>query len=128
MDRAQALHRFWSSFGLTAYDVNSVPNKDEYPYTEPEFPYITYEVSVGGFESRTLLTASLWYNSTSWEGASKKSDEIEAYIGLGGVTIPYDNGLMWIKQGSTFAQRMGDINYGIKRMLLSIEVENLAVV
>ena len=35
MDKQQAIHGFWSSFGITAYDENSVPD-------DAELPYITY--------------------------------------------------------------------------------------
>ena len=31
MDKFQAQQSFWSSFGLTAYDENTVPDDAEYP-------------------------------------------------------------------------------------------------
>lgn len=43
MDRAQAIHSFWNSFGLKAYDENTVPDN-------AKLPYITYEVAVSSFD------------------------------------------------------------------------------
>lgn len=119
MDKSVALHRMWSSFSLPAYDMNVIPE-------DAVFPYITYEVSLNGFDDQTFMNASIWYNSDSWEEISKKTEEISEYIGYGGVTLPYDGGLLWVKRGSPFAQRMSDPNYGIRRMLISVVVEFLS--
>ena len=42
MTKAEALHSFYSSFGLTAYEENSVPD-------DAEFPYITYNITTDSF-------------------------------------------------------------------------------
>ena len=59
MTKASALYNFWSGFGLTAYEENTVP-------TEAEFPYITYQVVTDSFGAEVALTASVWYRDTSW--------------------------------------------------------------
>ena len=51
MTAEQTLHSFWSSFGLTAYDENSVPD-------DAVLPYITYSVSYDSFDNNVSLTAS----------------------------------------------------------------------
>ena len=43
MDKSQAVHDFWSSFGLTAYDENAVPDN-------AQMPYITYSVVTDSLE------------------------------------------------------------------------------
>ena len=54
MDRAQAINSFWNSFGLRAYDENTVPQN-------AVLPYITYEVAIASFEDGDVpLTASVW--------------------------------------------------------------------
>lgn len=101
MDKSQAIFSFWSSFGLTAYDENSVPD-------DAVMPYVTYSDITDSIEYVALLTGSLWYRTPSWKEISQKRDEISEYIGIGGVTIPLDRGYLWITRGTPFAQRMAD--------------------
>ncbi len=113
MNKAQALHAFWSGFGLTAYDENTVPE-------DAALPYITYQVMTGSWGDALLCTASIWYRSRSWEAISLKADEIAAAIGWAGKLLPTDDGAIWLKRGSPFAQRMSDPNDSIRRILLTI--------
>lgn len=119
MDKAQALHGFWSSFGLPAYDESTVPGT-------AELPYITYEVSTGALDEPVMLSASIWYKSTSWAAISQKSDAIGDYVGYGGVTLPYDGGLLWIKRSAPFAQRMNDPEGSLRRIVLHIDAEYMS--
>lgn len=120
MDSLQTLHSFWSSFGLKAYDENTVPDN---AMAANSGKYITYSVSMAYFDEPVLLSASLWYKSTSWAEITQKSAEIGDAIGLGGKTIPFDGGYLWIKRGVPFAQRMADEDDTIRRIYLNIEVE-----
>lgn len=105
MDKAQAIHHFWSSFGIPAYDENTIPTGEN----RPTPPYITYNVVEGAVESVLLLTGSVWYRSTSWVDISKKVDEIAEKLGQNGFHIEeVEGGYMWMVQGSPFAQRMSD--------------------
>lgn len=121
MDKAQALHEFWSSFGLTAIDENSAYDESN----ELPSDYITYEVQTANFGDSVALTASLWYRSTSWADISQKADEIAEYIGWGGKVIPVDYGYIWIKLGSPFAQRMAAEQDSLRRILMNISVDYL---
>ena len=121
MDKAQAIHNFWSSFNLTAIDENSAYDTT---ITLPS-NYITYEVQTSNLGDSVALTANLWYKSTSWSEISQKADEIAAYIGYGGKVIPIDDGYIWIKLGSPFAQRMDANNDGIRRIYMTIMVDFL---
>ena len=117
MDKAQALHDFWSSFGLPAYDVNTVPDN-------AEMPYITYETSTDSLDYVLALSASLWYKQMSWEDITKKADEISKYIfEQNPCTKKIDGGRMYIARGTPFAQRMADVDDMIRRIVLSIYVE-----
>ena len=124
MTKEQAIHQFWSSFGLTAYDENTVPD-------DAKLPYITYSVIVGDYGSSVTIPASLWYHSQSWKGITEKANEIENYIGLGGKIVKHDDGILWIKRASTFSQRMSagsteeDKNSSIRRIVLNIVVDYL---
>ena len=117
MDKAQAIHSFWSQFG-TAYDENTVPD-------DAQFPYITYNVDTGSLEDTIHLHASLWERSTSWENIQKLADRIAEYIGVGGVTIPVDGGYVWIVRGDPFTQRLADDTDNVRRIYLMINVEYL---
>lgn len=119
MSSDQALHQFWSGFGWTAYDRSTVPSSEMIP----DMPRITYDVAKAEFDTKLLLSASLWDESYSWERISKKADEIFDYIGWDGKIIKYDSGMIWIKRGSTFAQRMSDENDKVRRIYLTVEVE-----
>lgn len=116
MNKAEALHSFWSSFDLPAYDEYTVPDK-------PSFPYITYEVSEGELDYPVVTSGSLWYQGTSWSGAENKADEIARKIRKMNA-IRLDNGFLAITAGSPFAQRMDDPNDDrIRRMLINITAE-----
>lgn len=118
MTKAAAMQSFWASFGLTAYEENAVPSGDD----APEFPYITYELVTDDLGESTLMTASVWYRSSSWVDANAKAEEIGRYIGYRGVFLPCDGGRIWIMRARPFAQSMGDANDGmIKRKIINIE-------
>ncbi len=119
MDKLQALHSFWESFDLSAYDENTVPTGDN----KPDYPYITYDASVSNFGSSVALSGSLWYYGTTWSQATTKMTEIQSYVGRGGVMIPCDDGAVWIKQGSPFAQRVADPNDMVRRIYINVEAE-----
>ena len=120
MDKAQALHAFWSSFGLPAYDNTVVLDEGA------TMPYITYDVSTDSLENSLSLNASLWYRSTSWEAISKKAESIAFYIKhMNPPSISIDGGRMYVTKGTPFAQRMSDENPMIRRIVLSINVEFL---
>lgn len=117
MTKAAAIYQFWNSFGLTAYEENSVPD-------DATFPYITYQLVTDSFDREIPLTASIWYRSESWTGINAKTEEISQKISRGGKIIPCDGGAIWLKRGKPFAQNMGDESDDlIKRKYLNITVE-----
>ena len=117
MTKAAAIYQFWSGFGLTAYEENTVP-------TDVAFPYITYQLVTDSFDREIPLTASLWYRSESWTAINAKTEEISQKISRGGKFIPCDSGAIWLKRGQPFAQSMGDESDNlIKRKYLNITAE-----
>ena len=117
MTKAAAIYQFWNSFGLTAYEENSVPD-------DADFPYITYQLVTDSFEREIPLTASLWYRSESWTAINAKTEEISQKISRGGKIISCDGGAIWLKRGQPFAQNMGDESDNlIKRKYLNITAE-----
>lgn len=117
MTKSAAIYRFWSSFGLNAYEENTVP-------TDAVFPYVTYQLVTDSFDREVAATASLWYRGESWTDINAKTEEIAKDIGLGGKIIKLDGGCIWIKRGHPFAQNMGDESDDlIKRKYLNLTFE-----
>ena len=117
MTKAAAIYQFWSSFGLTAYEENTVSD-------DASFPYITYQLVTDSFDREIPLSASLWYRSESWTAINAKTEEISQKISRGGKIISCDDGAIWLKRGKPFAQNMGDESDNlIKRKYLNITAE-----
>ena len=117
MTKAAAIYQFWNSFGLTAYEENTVP-------TDAAFPYITYQLVTDSFDREIPLTASIWYRSESWTAINAKTEEISQKISRGGKIISCDGGAIWLKRGQPFAQNMRDESDDlIKRKYLNITAE-----
>ena len=117
MTKAAAMYQFWNSFGLTAYEENTVPDN-------AVFPYITYQLVTDSFDREIPLSASLWYRSESWTAINAKTEEISQKISRGGKIISCDGGAIWMKRGQPFAQNMGDESDDlIKRKYLNITAE-----
>ena len=117
MNKIQALHSFWSSFELNAYDVNSVPDN-------VKLPYLTYEVSDDNFGATLIQNTNLWYRSNSWVEITAKEQEISDFITRGGRMITYTDGAIWIRKSTPWAQRLADVSDStIRRIVLSVVVE-----
>ena len=117
MTKAAAIYQFWNSFGLTAYEENTVPD-------DAIFPYITYQLVTDSFDREIPLTASLWYRSEIWTAINDKTEEISQKISRGGKIISCDGGAIWLKRGQPFAQNMGDESDDlIKRKYINITAE-----
>ena len=117
MTKAAAIYQFWNSFGMTAYEENTVP-------TDATFPYVTYQLITDSFDSEVPVIASLWYRSESWTAINAKTEEISQKISRGGKIISCDGGAIWLKRGQPFAQSMGDESDDlIKRKYLNITAE-----
>lgn len=123
MDKEQALHQFWSSFGLTAYDENTVPDN---ALTTNGGKYLTYNVATASLDEPTPLYANLWYKSSSWAEITVKANEIAEAIGRGGAIVPFDGGKIWICRGTPFSQRMPDDDDTIRRIYINVMAEYLS--
>ena len=118
MDRYEAQYNFWSSFGVPAYEQNSVPDLDIVT-----FPYITFAAVATPFAGEVDINASVWTRSTSWQTADALADLIDTRLKYGGEIVGYDGGIIWITAGTPLAQNMGDPDDdAIKRKLLNVEL------
>lgn len=99
-----------------------------YEITDPTgtgLPYITYMVVEDELGNPVYPSASLWCYGTSWAAISQKAKEIAESITTGGKVYKLDAGRAWVQRGHPFAQRMGDDNDMIRRIVLNIQVEFL---
>ena len=116
MDKFEAQYSFWASFGVPAYEENSVPDLDNVT-----FPYITYQAVSGLFDTDSTVSASIWTRSNSWDAADALALAMEARLKNGGAVINYDGGIIWITAAATFSQSMGEPDDDrIKRKLLTV--------
>ena len=129
-DKLQAVTAFWESFGIPAYEENSIRGIDEY-YDEQgnrhklDYPYITFEMRYGTLDNPVQLTADVWYRNTSQEQISQKVEQIERAIGEGNV-IEYNGGALFITKGNPFAQLMGDdADDSVQRAYIMLNAEYL---
>jgi len=120
MTKAATLHKFFSSFGMTAYAATSVPH-------DVTFPYLTYELITGAWDNQEIgLTVNLWFYTTGETEPNAKAQELSDAIGFGGKVIPCDGGYIWIKRGSPWCQSLNDGNDpNIKRRYINVTVEYL---
>lgn len=127
MDKAQALHQFWSSFGIPAIDENSAYDTQVLEQLNIGYPRITYEVAESNLGEPVALTASLWYRETSWAAAEAKAQQISAFIGWGGKVLRVNGGFMKIMlpQNSIIYRRLADENDSLRRIVFNIEVDFL---
>lgn len=118
MDKSQAINAFWNSFGLPAYDEQTVPD-------EATLPYITFNVVTDALDNKIPLNGSLWYFGTSWAEVAAKAEQIARYVGEHGhVVIKFDDGYMYVTQGSPFYQRVADAsNELVRRIYINIMAE-----
>lgn len=120
MNKAQALHEFWSSFGIPAYESTTVNDERVGDF------YITYDVKTDSLDRAVSMSASIWQKGTaSWEDVTLKAEQIsDALIQV--KTIPLDVGYLYITRGQPFAQRMADEDESVRRIYINIMAEYLA--
>lgn len=99
MTKYAALDAFYNSFGLKAYEENTIPDT-------AKMPYLTYEVVTDSLSDYpTALTCNLWYKSNSWKEINAKAEEIGHAL-TAGAKLSCDDGYIMLFSGSPFAQNM----------------------
>lgn len=119
MTKEAALQAFFEQF-LPSYAASAVPD-------DVEFPYLTYELITSAWdEGEVGLTVNLWYYTTSEAAPNAKVREISSAIGMSGILVPCDDGAIWFKRGSPWAQSLTDsTDTRIKRRYLNVTAEYL---
>ena len=128
MDKAQALHLFWSSFRVPAIAESSAYDTALIESLGIDFPYITYEVAEANFgDANHMLAGNLWYRGKSWKDVETKAKEICEFIGYGGRAFKIDGGFLRIMlpHNTIIYRREDDPDDSIRRISINIAVDFL---
>lgn len=121
MNKAESIHAFFSSFGIPAYEENSVPDYlDDAQAEKNEPPYITYQLATDEFRGEpAAITADIWDCSESWAFLNNIVDEISEAIGRH-KSLLCDDGYIIVTKGNPFAQSISDDTDIYKRKYLNL--------
>ena len=108
---AEALTRFFSGFGLPAFQEGTIPDKDENG-NPIKPPYITFSIAEPEWDQKASMFARVWDRTTSNTRIMQKADQITAAIGIR-KKIHYDGGylVIWPETPRTQIQVDGDTRY-----------------
>lgn len=122
MTKEEALHRFFSSFGMDAYGETAVP-------ADAALPYLTYRLATGGWgDGESGITVNLWFRTESEEIPNEKARELSRAIGMGGQILRCRDGAVWLKRGSPWCQSLSDdSDKHIKRRYINVTAEYLTM-
>ena len=117
-----ALYAYLNGFGMPAYASTSAPSEGDEEFS---LPYNSYDLSVGDWSGGEVnVPVRIWDRTESEAKMNAKVREIGASIGMSGLTVPCEGGMLWLKKGSPWAQasRAED---GVKCRYLNIDIEYL---
>ena len=121
MTKGAALQSFFDSI-MPSYSSSSVPDN-------ATLPYLTYELITSAWNGGEVgLTVNMWFRTTSEKEPNAAVDKLSKAIGLGGVQLPCDDGMIWLKRGSPWAQSLTDeTDKTIKRRYINVTAEYLTI-
>ena len=121
MTKGAALQAFFSQF-MDAYAASAVPD-------DVTFPYMTYELITSAWDGGEVgLTVNMWFRTTSEKEPNAAVDRLSKAIGLGGVFLHCDDGVIWLKRGSPWSQSLTDAtDKTIKRRYINVTAEYLTL-
>ena len=119
MTKNKALYAWFNKF-MPFYRASAVPD-------DVVMPYGTYEYIDSAFDAGEVgLTVNLFFRTESEAIPDEAAQDLSKRIGYSGVTIPCDEGYIWLKRGSPFCQSLTYENDpAIKRRYINITAEYL---
>ena len=121
MTKGAALQSFFDGI-MTSYAASAVPDN-------ATLPYLTYElITSAWYGGEVGLTVNMWFRTTSEKEPNEAVDKLSKAIGLGGVFLHCDDGVIWLKRGSPWAQSLTDAtDKTIKRRYINVTAEYLTL-
>lgn len=123
MTKQEAIYRFFSGFGVEAYEESQI--KDGF---EPSYPYITYSAATGcASDGECAAYADLWFKDCKdLKNPNALLNRISEFVGSGGIAIPCDGGGILIKRAKPFSKNQTDKHDAdIRRVSLRFSLEYL---
>lgn len=121
MTKGAALQSFFDGI-MTSYAETAVPD-------DATLPYLTYDFVTSSWGNGEVnLPVNMWFRTTSEKEPNAAVERLSKAIGLGGVQLPCDDGVIWLKRGSPWAQSMSDeTDKTIKRRYINVTAEYMTL-
>ena len=121
MTKGAALQSFFDGI-MTSFAASAVPD-------DATLPYLTYELITNAWDGGEVgLAVNMWFRTTSEKEPNAAVDKLSKAIGLGGVFLHCDDGVIWLKRGSPWAQSLTDeTDKTIKRRYINVTAEYLTL-
>lgn len=119
-NKYQALHNFYSSFGVSAYEENSVPET-------AKLPYITYEVITSEFGGENIaLSCQIYDKSNSLTRLNQLTEQLSERL-RGGFKLICDDGYIMLYRGEPFAQTRPTGDETVKAKYINISADYITL-
>ena len=119
-NKYQALHNFYSGFGVPAYEENSVPEN-------AKLPYITYEVITSELAAQNVaLSCQIWDKSNSLKNLNTLTESLSAAL-RNGAKLQCDDGYIMLYRGEPFAQTRPSGEKTIKAKYINITADYITL-
>lgn len=118
MTKEAALNKFFNTF-MKAYPNTNVPD-------DAAYPYMTYSVQDGMFDTITSATVQMWFKTDSEAEPNRKAKELKEALSHGGKLILFDGGGAWLVPGTPWCvNATAQDDKTIKLRQINIEVNHL---
>lgn len=123
MNKYEALHNFFSSFGVKAFEENSVPEE----IRTGNMPYITYEVVTSPFDiQNTALSCQIFYKTDSLMKINALTEKLAGAL-RGGAKLRCDTGYIILYPGTPFAQNRDSGDKTVKAKYITITADYITL-
>ena len=114
MTKAEALYKFYNSFGIPAYPNSNVPD-------DVIFPYLIYEPYIANNGNELSPAINLYCYTDSEAQPNDLADKISKAIGQG-ISIKTDDGAMYIYHNTGWQPIVDNTNSAIKRRYTTLSI------
>lgn len=116
MNKYQALYEFYNSFGIPAYEENSVPE-------DAELPYITYEILTADLDmDNVAISCQIYFKSNSLMKINAITEKLYNALS-GGLKLKCDTGYIVLYRGRPFAQNRPSGDKTVKAKYINISAD-----
>ena len=115
-NKYQALYEFYNTFGIPAYEENSVPE-------DAELPYITYEIMTADLDMENIaMSCQIYFKSNSLMKVNAITEKLYNALS-GGLKLKCDTGYIVLYRGRPFAQNRPSGDKTVKAKYINISAD-----